>query len=126
MNQVLMKGVAKKDAYAGAGKTGVWWVVDVQPEGESSSFTVWHFGDAPPPRAGDVVDLVGRLGWNKDRDGNWSVRVVAAEVTVTAARSRNGSTNGRRVGAGPRQIPKGGGMQQPRRTEAEHEDDIHF
>lgn len=105
MNQVYVKGVAARDAYAGKGRTGSWWVVDVQPEGENSSYPVWHFGDSPAPQKGDVVEAAGRLGWNKDREGNWAMRIVAAEVAVTRRKAPNG---GPRVGAGPRRNTGGG------------------
>jgi len=105
VNQVYLKGVAARDAYSGKGRTGAWWVVDVQPEGESASFPVWHFGDTPPPAKGDGVEAAGRLSWNKDRDGNWAVRIVAADVAVTRRKASNAPS---RVGAGPRRNTGGG------------------
>ena len=113
MNQVFLKGIAARDARAGMGRTGAWWVCDVTPEGESASYPVWHFGDAPAPAKGDTVEAAGRLSWNKDRDGNWAVRVVAADVAVTPRKRSgngpgNGGNGGPRVGAGPRRNSGGG------------------
>jgi len=105
MNQVFLKGIAARDARAGVGKSGPWWVCDVTPEGESSSYPVWHFGDAPAPAKGDTVEAAGRLGWNKDREGNWAMRIVAAEVAVARRKASNGPS---RVGAGPRRNTGGG------------------
>ena len=122
MNQVFLKGTATRDARAGVGKTGGWWVVDVTPEGESSSYPVWHFGDAPPPSKGDTVEAAGRLGWSKDRDGNWSLRIVAAEVAVT----RRKASNGPRVGAGPRRNSGGGVPTRRQQDEDETDPNIPF